>query len=942
MTSHGDLHSSEGDSGNGRREGHLLQPGVYWDLLSELMPVVLRVVLPRLNTPHEDINTDTFLQFLGSCKRIHSEWQDAPSSKTSLLSEVTVLEFLIAACDVVLDFDYCNNRRPMSSAVQLFRRADRRFRPPDLTTYHSDPPLLGVWALGCVSYELSFLQQVSAALLKEYYNSNPITNTQELIRRCLAANPQERISAATLRNRAMQVLAAEKRVGLFLTPPKQKLLTNQIDTSSDPPPLKDACINISSGLTIRDNPYVFPVGCSEPREATPLAVGARSLLIEAVREADLKQLKRLIETGRIYQHLRQYDVETGKTALMIAAEMGSEEIVRELLNFKCTPQKFTNAPANCAEETRIIMHLDRWSEQRHQFLVQCRGYRPVTEEKLAALMELGQTTDLFCALSLALKAGHWSCVKQLAQYEVGLAGFTPLMAAAVSGDSNLVMQSLQYLNCQCERITAAMLAALYGNVKCLEIILSALIPDIPSVSTNLDCQEHKLPLELFSITNKETGYLNISMLAILTGHPESVQVLLFRVPSIARYQNMMGQTALMFAAAKGYDALVTVMLPYEFDLCDRYGQTVVSYAAGSTSYGPGSVACLNAVADYFLANCCVTDIIYNTLRGSITHIDVHDPVISEQVSKTDCLGRCALMYAIETHNATLISSLLAIEASMPYKRKRNGLQSEDEEIVSSNIIDYALDIGAYIVLPTICAYYAANPTIFLRSLPCSKRNGLYGSEQTELMKVIEERGLHAEHIPGEYLDDCCKVSALRRGLMSALALAASGSDTESVCPLLRELCIQLSPRKPALYYAIRGQNVSCANLLLAEVHLWGGTYLMAYAALGNATAVEQLIKLNHGIRSYSEGGWTALMFAAQYGHTSCAKLLLEYEGGMVTNECYKSGIGVTALIIAIRHNHLGCVQVLCSRERDIKTRDGRKAIDIAREENRRNLVSVLL
>lgn len=84
------------------------------------------------------------------------------------------------------------------------------------------------------------------------------------------------------------------------------------------------------------------------------------------------------------------------------------------------------------------------------------------------------------------------------------------------------------------------------------------------------------------------------------------------------------------------------------------------------------------------------------------------------------------------------------------------------------------------------------------------------------------------------------------------------------------------------------------------------------------------------------------MFAAQYGHTSCAKLLLEYEGGMVTNECYKSGIGVTALIIAIRHNHLGCVQVLCSRERDIKTRDGRKAIDIAREENRRNLVSVLL
>ncbi|EFO64627.1 Protein 21.1 [Giardia lamblia P15] len=942
MASHGDLRSSKDGSANGKREGHLLQPGIYWDLLRELMLVTLRIVLPWLNTPHEDINTDTFLQFLRSCKRIHSEWQNTPSPKPSLLSEVTILEFLIAACDVVLEFDYCSNRRPLDSTVQLFRRADRRFRPPDLTTYHSDPPLLGVWALGCISYEFSFLQQVSATLLKEYYSSTPITNTQELIRRCLAANPQERISAATLRDKAAQVLAAEKRVSLFLTPTKQKSLINQIDTSNDPPPLKDACTNISSNLIIRENPYIFPTGCSEPREATPLAVGARSPLIEAVRKADLKQLKNLIDTGHIYQHLRQYDVETGKTALMIAAETGSEEIVEKLLTLKCTTSKFTSVPTNCAEETRIIMHLDRWSEQRHQFLVQCRGYRPVTEEKLAALMELGQTTGLFCALSLAMKAGHWSCVKQLAQYEVGLAGFTPLMAAAVSGDSNLIMQSLQYLNFQCEGITAAMLAALYGNVKCLEIILSALVSNVSSVSTNSDCQENELPLELSSITSKETGNLNVAMLAILTGHPESVQTLLFRVPSIARHQNTMGQTALMLAAAKGYDTLVTMMLPYESDLFDGYGQTVVSYAAGSTSYGPGSVACLSTVADYFLENCCITDIIHNTIRRSITHIDVHDPLISEQAGKTDCLGRCALMYAIETHNTTLVSSLLAIEASMPYKRKKNSLQSENEEIVSSNIIDYALDIKAYIVLPTICAYYAANPTIFLRSLPCSKRNGLYGSEQTELMKVVEEHGLHAEHISGEYLKDCCKVSALRRGLMSALALAASNSDIESVLPLLRELCIQLSPCKPALYYAIRAQNVSCANLLLAEVHLWGGTYLMAYAALGNTTAVEQLIKLNYGIRSYSEKGWTALMFAARYGHTSCAKLLLEYEGGMVTNERYKSGIGVSALMIAIWHNHLGCVQVLCSRERDIKTKDGRKAVDIAREENRRNLVSILL
>lgn len=942
MASYGNQRLSTDNLVDGRQEGQLLQPGIYWDLLAELMLVVIRTILPQLDISCGDINIDTFLQLLGSCKRIHSERQENTSVKTSLLSEVTILEFLADACTVVLEFNYSGERRSLSSDSQLFRRADRRYRPPDLTTYHREPQLLGVWALGCISYELYFLHQVSTHLLREYYNSNPITNTQELIRRCLAVDPQERISATSLRDKAMKILAAEEKTRLFLTPPRPKAHDEQIDAQTTSPILKDEHTPIYSHLIMPDNPYTFPAEHNEPREAEPLAVGARSPLIEAVRRKDIKEVRRLIRTGHISQYLRQYDMETGRTALMLAAEMGCGEIVEELLSIKHTIPRFTNSPVNCAEESGILMHLDSWSEQRHQFLVRCHGYRPVTKEKLEALIELGQTDKLFCALSLAMQAENWTCVKLLAPYEVGLAGFTPLMAAAVSGDANLTMESLSYLNCQCEGITATMLAALYGNVKCLEVMLSALVPNDFSNYTNLDNQESKLSIELSSLTNKETGRLNISMLAITAEHPESLYPLLFRVPSITRYQNLMGQTALMFAAAKGYDSLVSIMLPYEFDLCDSYGQTVVSYASGSTSYGPGSTACLAAVADYFLANCNITGIIYNTLRQSITHLDVHDPQILDQAGKVDCLGRCALMYAIETHNTTLVNSLLPIEASMPYKRRRDDLQIEDEEMVSSNIIDHALDIKAYIVLPTICAYYAANPTLFLRSLPCSKRNGLYGSDQTKLMKVVEKSGLRTEYIPGEYLEDCYKVSALRCGLMSALALAASNGDTESVCPLLCELCIQLSPHKPALYYAISSQNVSCAHLLLAEVHLWGGTYLMAYSALGNATAVEQLIRLDCGIGSYSEGGLTALMFAARYGHTSCVKLLLEHEGGMVTNEHYHSGIGITALIIAIQHNHIGCVQALCSKERDIKTKDGRKAVDIAREENKRDFVALLL
>ena len=55
-------------------------------------------------------------------------------------------------------------------------------------------------------------------------------------------------------------------------------------------------------------------------------------------------------------------------------------------------------------------------------------------------------------------------------------------------------------------------------------------------------------------------------------------------------------------------------------------------------------------------------------------------------------------------------------------------------------------------------------------------------------------------------------------------------------------------------------------------------------------------------------GWTALMLAAQNGHTDCVKILLEREGGMKSNK------GETAREIAQRRGHSSVADLLAKYE----------------------------
>ena len=97
---------------------------------------------------------------------------------------------------------------------------------------------------------------------------------------------------------------------------------------------------------------------------------------------------------------------------------------------------------------------------------------------------------------------------------------------------------------------------------------------------------------------------------------------------------------------------------------------------------------------------------------------------------------------------------------------------------------------------------------------------------------------------------------------------------------------------------------------------------MSAAREGHTEVVKLLAEYEKGMRDNI--GWTALMWAAINDRTEIVKILLGYEKGM-QNEW-----GNTALVEAVRYNHIGAVRLLLD-EKDIRSKDGKTALDIARK-----------
>lgn len=178
--------------------------------------------------------------------------------------------------------------------------------------------------------------------------------------------------------------------------------------------------------------------------------------------------------------------------------------------------------------------------------------------------------------------------------------------------------------------------------------------------------------------------------------------------------------------------------------------------------------------------------------------------------------------------------------------------------------------------------------------------------------------------------------------MSALMLAAIAGHSKIVEYLLSsEIKLQDEDGNTALILAARaGQAASVEMLKGSEarmVNRRGETALMNAAAAGHEECVRILLEEESAMRtSY---GWTALCFAAMNNRIETIHLLMPTEAGL--QDFHGGCTGVTALMIAAEAGHTECVRLLKDKELLLKNAEGKKAVDYAIEANQYDCVLLL-
>ncbi|TNJ27645.1 Ankyrin repeat protein 2 [Giardia muris] len=109
----------------------------------------------------------------------------------------------------------------------------------------------------------------------------------------------------------------------------------------------------------------------------------------------------------------------------------------------------------------------------------------------------------------------------------------------------------------------------------------------------------------------------------------------------------------------------------------------------------------------------------------------------------------------------------------------------------------------------------------------------------------------------------------------------------------------------------------------------GWTALMYAAQNGHLTVLKLL--LEHEATQRDGSGWTALMYAAMNGHLECAQMLSPHEAGLQSTQVeWEMQAGASALMIAARWGHLPIVQLLRPQEAGLVDAQGHDAMWYAR------------
>ncbi|ESU36827.1 Serine/threonine protein kinase [Giardia duodenalis] len=170
-----------------------------------------------------------------------------------------------------------------------------------------------------------------------------------------------------------------------------------------------------------------------------------------------------------------------------------------------------------------------------------------------------------------------------------------------------------------------------------------------------------------------------------------------------------------------------------------------------------------------------------------------------------------------------------------------------------------------------------------------------------------------------------------KALEDKLAQSSSGMNTSSPQINLSAL--------PQLIYAAHTNDMETVQMLANEEDCIGQrderemTALMHAAQQGHSGPVELLIEKEKGLKDKND--WTALMHAAHENHPEVVEILVPHEHGR------KSKNGRTALMIAAEEGHAEAASVLAPYEEDMIDRQGKTALILAAEAGHEAVVELL-
>ena len=109
------------------------------------------------------------------------------------------------------------------------------------------------------------------------------------------------------------------------------------------------------------------------------------------------------------------------------------------------------------------------------------------------------------------------------------------------------------------------------------------------------------------------------------------------------------------------------------------------------------------------------------------------------------------------------------------------------------------------------------------------------------------------------------------------------------------------------------------------------------ARTGDLASVQQELRNGVDVNEAHQYGYTALIWAAMYGHTAIVERLLQVSG---INANYVNKYGRTALMSAARNGHTDTVKLLIDHGADVNhaDNDGTTALDVVRTDEIKQII----